>query len=178
MKLLIEFLMEQEGFSPVWYRDGPCWAIGYGHHSCTPDRSIEPISEQEARVLLERDIQAAAERAGEEFSELEGYPIAWLPERLRMALTELVFNTGSLKGWPRFVRAVSQGDILRAIKESRRYYRVGGQRVYMAKRTRAFITTFLLPELGRTGPKLGIWLVAGWPIWLAMAREWLEARKE
>ena len=177
MNALIQFLREQEGFSPRWYRDGPGWSIGYGHHSRNPDPTWEPMSEERARELLILDVQAAAERAGREFSEMEGYPIAWLPDRLRMALTELVYNTGSIKGWPRFVRAVSQGDILRAIQESRRYYRVGGQRVYMAKRTRAFIATFLLPELGRTGPKLGIWLVAGWPVWLAMAREWLESRK-
>ena len=176
MNALIRFLKDQEGFSPSWYRDGPCWSIGYGHHSCNPDLS-QTITKEEAEVLLEKDIQAASDRAGQEFLEMEGYPIDWLPEYLRMALTELVYNTGSIKDWPRFVRAVSQGDILRAIQESRRYYRVGGEKVYMAKRTRAFIATFLLPELGRTGPRLGIWLVVGWPLWASMARELLERRK-
>ena len=170
---LVDFLREQEGFRATWYRDGPCWAIGYGHHSCNPDLSWR-LTQTQALKLLKRDIQAASERAGRDFSAMMGYPITRLPKRHREALTELCFNLGTIRGFPRFVKALAEGDIETAIRESKRYAWVNGEKVELVRRNRAFVWTFLAGEEQK--PEAQAPLAVTWPIWACWAKEALMRR--
>ena len=157
---LIEFLKEQEGFSPTWYRDGPCWSIGYGHHSCDPNPR-QQITQVIALKLLKRDIQAARERAGRDFWVITGQRIAKLPKRHQEALVEMTFNLGGLRGFPKFTRALARGDVDTAIRECRRYAVVEGKRIELRRRNQAFIQTFLLEQ-----PDMGP-VALTWPMWVA-----------
>ena len=177
---LVDFLKEQEGFSPVWYKDGTCWAIGYGHHSCAPNHSFK-ITKAEATLLLLDDILAASHSADKDFSRMTGYPTGSLPRALYDALTELCFSTGSLRKWPKFVAAVVARDYAGMARESRRYYRKDGtgEWVYMKRRSEAFIKAFLEPPVN-THPKgidTGSLALIGIPFALAGIRKRLIERK-
>jgi GH24 family phage-related lysozyme (muramidase) len=67
-----------------------------------------------------------------------------LPQDHRDALTELVFNVGTLRKFPKFTRALVRGNLDKALAESTRYYRdTSGHLQPLARRNAAFINTFL-----------------------------------
>jgi len=171
---LIFFLMEQEGFSPTPYDDLGHPAIGYGHRITPEDGDLSIITEEEARRLLIKDCQAAAATAGVDFKRMVGQGMGKLPQRHRSALIEMVFNMGSLRGWPKFIAAIARQDIQGAIRESKRYAIVNGEKVYMKRRHEAFVKTFLETPAKVTGVYLG---VVTWPLWVCWAKERLIRRK-
>jgi len=140
--LLIAFLKQQEGFSAKAYTDtSGNVTIGYGH-VVTPLVSVDRAL---AESLLMHDIYEAERKA--KAYVVEHYSFKdWeaLSDKHKQALIELVFSVGSLTKFPKFTKALMEGDINMAIKESRRYYRGrDGKWVALRRRNVAFIETFL-----------------------------------
>lgn len=143
--LLVEFLKEQEGYSALPYTapEGNK-TIGYGHVIFDLNR----VDKELADKLLELDIWMA-ERRAKFYVDSTFAPGTWneLPLKHQQALTELTFNVGSLSKFPKFTHALVHGNIDKAIRESKRYYRGrDGKWVELRRRNIAFVDTFLKQE--------------------------------
>lgn len=72
-----------------------------------------------------------------------------LPQNLQDAATHLEWNGGGVgpNGFDKFAKALRRGDVQGAINESRRFMGPKGAKVPMGPLNKAFVETFLAPEL-------------------------------
>lgn len=139
---LLAFVKDQEGYSPTPY-PGPegGQTIGYGHLNVP----LKQVDTYLADALLRQDLYLAQLSAQKHVDYHYGEG-TWqtLADNHKDALTELVFNVGTLRKFPKFTRAIIRGNLAKAAAESTRYYRdPTGHLQPLARRNAAFINTFL-----------------------------------
>ena len=133
--------MSMEGFSSSWYQDGKCKAIGYGHNNCT--QIFERITKAGAKKLLKRDIEKALIKT-KRLYRINGYTnYDTLPDNRKYALVELVFSTGGFRKFPKYTKALVDGDMIEARRQVTRYYKRGGKIIELETRNRAISKIFL-----------------------------------
>jgi len=104
---LIELVKKLEGLVltayPSW--EGGMDTIGYGHKMKAGDP--RDITLEQAEGLLIKDLTRARSRALSYFTSSELFN---MPPAIKALATELVFNVGSLRGYPQF-RAKASGEV-------------------------------------------------------------------
>jgi GH24 family phage-related lysozyme (muramidase) len=99
-------------------------AIAYGHNLVGNERELfkNGITEQQAANLLMNDIGIASERCEKEIDGKFGFG-EWskLDNRRKEMLIDFMFNLGTLKSFPKFVKAVMTNDVETMKKEYVRY---------------------------------------------------------
>lgn len=154
--VLFPYIVRNEGrgnFNPttnkhkVYVDDAGYRTIGYGHLVKEDENFDNGISEQEARQLLARDIQNAELGARNMFDDMFGDgEFDNLSPNAKAALIDVQFNvTGGISKFPKFSKAIFDGDTKKAIKEiSERGYRAtDGEFVHLQRRNADLIKTFL-----------------------------------
>ena len=130
----LEDLMALEKKRTSLYRcDSGKLTIGYGHnteaHKDTKEYRDRTLKDTEIYSLLARDILEAEDICKKEL----GSSFNKLSKRQKEALYSLIFNTGNLKGSPKLIKAIKNGNYTEAATQFNQIYgRDKGKKVVMA----------------------------------------------
>lgn len=111
-----------------WYPfldpSGKFYVIAYGHRIDKKDLNLyrRGISNDKAESILRSDLEKAKKRAYSEIEEMFKVKIPLDSKREEM-LVDFVYNLGTIKRYPNFVRAVLNNDIESIKKEYKRKYK-------------------------------------------------------
>ena len=113
-----------------WYShpspEGGRETIAYGHKiqdDAEEQRFASGITEQQALDLLCTDLDIAWDKAASYVKSRHGVELSDLSQKQQEMLTEYAFNLGTLRGFPKFVKAVVEEDWDTARLEYKRTYR-------------------------------------------------------
>lgn len=133
---LVELVKKLEGLvlTPYPSMEGGMPTIGYGH-KLTIGEDIKELTEHQAESLLIMDLQKAHDRAATYFTPQELFN---MPPSVKALATELVFNIGSLQGYPKFrAKAAGRMDGDPVSEINRTYINRQGIRVHLTWRVEA-----------------------------------------
>jgi GH24 family phage-related lysozyme (muramidase) len=133
-----------------WYPhdspEGGRQTIAYGHKikSDTEQRRFDKgITEQEALGLLKKDLSDAWDRAAEYVEGRHGVNLANLSEKQQEMLTDYAYNLGTLRGFPKFTKAVVEQDWDTVRREYKRTYKDSKGKRHELARNKAFYDRYL-----------------------------------
>ena len=128
----------------LWYEhkspEGGRGTIGYGHKLVGNEDYGEGLTDRQVDELLVGDLKKADDIVRKEL----GADYGKLDRRGLQMLNELVFNMGTTKKFPKFVRGLVAGDEGIMGKEYKRSYKRGAKRIPLTRRNRKFAEFFKL----------------------------------
>lgn len=136
----------------MWYPhnspEGGLPTIAYGHKvSSTSELKtvINGISDADAERLLKHDLETARKKVYDDIKSMFDVQIP-LDQRQEEMLTDFTFNLGTLKGFPKFVKAVLNKDWATVNKEYKRTFKDKDGTRHELGRNKAFHDRFLKEE--------------------------------
>lgn len=136
-------------FFPYPSVEGGAPTVGFGHKMDPGEVIRKGLTEAEADKLLEEDLSKATGRA-KDYIEGRFGSKAWdkLDDKRKAMATEFAFNLGNLEKFPKFTKALIEGDWETIAEEYKRYYTTeSGETKELAGRNRLFYETYIEPNL-------------------------------
>lgn len=112
--------------------------IGYGYKLKGSDNFSGGISDKQANKLLTQQLGNFDQKMRKEL----GADYGKLDDRRKGMLMDIMYNTGSSKGFPKFIKALKKGDEAGMRSESKRYYKKNGIPTELTRRNKLFIDQF------------------------------------
>ena len=150
----LEYIKSVENASKIGYKNGKWFPhpapeggmpeIGYGHKIQKGEESLfsKGLSDSEVSKLLSKDLDIAKKRVYNDIKSMfhVNIPLNEIQEEI---LTDYAFNLGTLKNYPKFVRAVLNKDWNTVKKEYVRSFKDAKGTTHTLARNKTFFNTYL-----------------------------------
>lgn len=139
---------EEKKWYPHESPEGGRDTIAYGHKlqsDAEEVRFAKGITEQQALDLLRKDLEDAWQKAASYVKSKHGVALEDLSQKQQEMLTEYAFNLGSLRGFPKFTKAVVEEDWDTARREYKRTYKDTDGKRHELARNKFFYDRYLKP---------------------------------
>ena len=104
---------------------------------------LDNLTEQGVEEMLKLDLLKYGNDLDQELNSPHTTSLYDLDPKSREMLLDFKFNLGSLGGFPKFTKAVLEGDMETARKEYKRYYKEDGKTKEVRDRNEQFFETYL-----------------------------------
>lgn len=163
-KEFINYIKKVENGARIGFKNGkfmptidpgggkPC--IGYGHNIVKgEEKLLKGISEKQAEDLLIQDLLKARKQVHDDIKGMFGGARINMSSQQEQMLIDFAFNLGTIKGYPKFVRAVLNKDWDTVKQEFKRTYKdASGKRKELTQRNSEFSRKFLSAADGGKKP--------------------------
>lgn len=149
----VEGLKTDKDKAPFRYAspEGGLDTIGVGHKLTDKEIKMNSVygydlnnlTEKDVEEILKLDLLKYGNDLDKELKSKHNKSLYDLDPKSREMLLDFKFNLGSLGGFPKFTKAVLEGDIETARKEYKRYYKEDGKTKEVRDRNEQFFETYL-----------------------------------
>ena len=130
----VNYIKKVEGFIPT-AKDIGDGVITGGYGNTTQFLEGDKVSKEKAENLLQEDLFKAVDQVRQDLG-IDVFNT--LNKNQVQLLSDITFNVGSLKGFPKFTEAILRKDKDMAIKESKRFWKEKGKKKELKNRNKEF----------------------------------------